>query len=64
MVLFLVVQKKFGDKNPIVNEKRNLMTLVSVAQQLQVGSYECCKVSIHCIFDTLYIFRPKTMNYV
>ena len=33
------------------NEKRNLMTLISVAQHLRVGSYERLKFFIDCTFE-------------
>ena len=52
-VFFLASPKKVLRKvcHSKGNEKRNLMTLISVAQHLRVGSYERLKFFIDCTFE-------------
>ena len=43
-----VLRKVYHSKG---NEKRNIMTLISVAQHLRVGSYKRLKFFIDCTFE-------------
>ena len=43
-----VLRKVYYSKG---NENRNLMTLISVAQHLRIGSYERLKFFIDCTFE-------------
>ena len=45
------------------NEKRNLMTLVSVAQHLHVGSYERLKVLFTVHFEWVTNLEAKSVPY-
>ena len=51
----------FGQKPR--NEKRNLMTLVSVAQHLHVGSYERLKVLFTVHFEWVTNLEAKSVPY-